>query len=261
MGETTVSQVTETVLITGASSGLGVEFARLFAADGANLVLVARRTDKLEALAAELRTAGRTVQVVARDLSTPTAAQELFDEVKSETIDVLVNNAGFGERGPFLDLPLDRQIAMVQLNMLTLMSLTRLFLPGMVARGRGGVLNIGSSASFQPDPYMAVYGATKAFVLSMSEAIAEELRNSPVTVTCLCPGPTRTEFGEKSTADKALAFRLGTMSAAEVARAGHGAFRKGKVYIEPGLFNQLLTFSARFSARPIVRHVTRRLLE
>jgi short-subunit dehydrogenase len=252
----------ETVLITGASSGLGGEFARLFAAEGASLILVARRADKLEALAAELRAQHLVnVRVVTKDLATATAARELFEELQEVAVDVLVNNAGFGERGSFVDLPLERQIEMVQLNTLSLMVLARLYLPTMVARGRGGVLNIGSSAAFQPDPYMAVYGATKAFVLSMSEAIAEELRNSPVTVTCLCPGPTKTEFGEKSTADRALAFRLGTMPAAEVARAGLRAFRKGRVYVEPGLWNQVLTFSGRFAARPIVRRITRRLLQ
>ena len=252
----------ETVLITGASSGLGVEFARLFAAEGASLILVARRTDKLETLAAELRAKHAvTVRTVTKDLATATAARELFDELRDVPVDVLVNNAGFGERGEFVALDLERQIEMVQLNVLSLMVLTRLSLPGMVARGRGGVLNIGSSAAFQPDPYMAVYGATKAFVLSLSEAIAEELRNSPVTVTCLCPGPTKTEFGEKSTAERTLAFRLGTMPASDVARAGLRAFRKGRVYVEPGLWNQLLTFSGRFTARPIVRRVTGRLLE
>ena len=171
----------EVVLITGASSGLGLELARLFAADGAQLILVARSEDKLTALAAELHSRhGTKSRVIVKDLTAPDAAQQLFDEIGKDgtEVDVVVNNAAFGARGTVADLPMQRQLDMVQLNVSALARLTLLFLPGMLRRGRGGILNVGSTAGFQPGPNMAVYYATKAFVLSFTEALAEELRRA-----------------------------------------------------------------------------------
>jgi len=187
----------ETVLITGASSGIGLELARLFAADGSDLVLVARRRERLEELSHELeQSQGIAAEVLVEDLASAAAPQAIFDRLQSEgrTIDVLVNNAGFGAVGPVVEIGLGRQLEMLQVNVVALAHLTMLFLPGMLQRGRGGVLNVGSTAAFQPGPYMAMYYASKAFVLSFSEALAEELRGTPVRVCCLCPGPTRTEF-------------------------------------------------------------------
>src|ERR1035438_2534004 len=189
--------MSETVLVTGASSGIGLELARCFTADKSNLVLVARNTAALEKLAAELR--GRfqiEVHVIPADLARPESPQNIFDELKGRgtVVDVLVNNAGFGLHGSFAELPLPRQLEIVQVNVSALVALTGLFLPGMVQRKRGGILNVGSVAGFLPGPHMAVYYASKAFVQSFSEALFEELRGTGVSVTNLCPGPTESNF-------------------------------------------------------------------
>ena len=252
----------ETALITGASSGIGWELARLFAADKSNLVLVARSRDKLEQLAAELRQQHSvTVLVLAKDLAEPTAPQAIFDELTAQgtTVDVVVNNAGFGLLGAVADLPLQRQLDMIQVNIAALTHLTRLFLPGMIERRRGGILNVGSTAGFQPGPRMAVYYATKAYVLSFTEALAEELVGTDIKVTCLAPGPTVTGFGVASGMDKSLVFRLGTMGADVVARAGYRGFRRGKVIVVPGLRNKLTAFSVRLGPRSFVRKLVKRL--
>ena len=183
----------QTALITGASSGLGREFARLFAAAGYDIVLVARRRQELDALAAELPPRhGIRARVLVEDLADPMAPSRIFDHLKSEDVQIsmLVNNAGFGEKGSFAMLGEKRQMDMLQVNIAALTHLTRLFLPGMLGRRQGRILNVASTAAFLPGPNMAVYFATKAFVLSFSEAIAEEVRGGGVTVTCLCPGPT-----------------------------------------------------------------------
>jgi hypothetical protein len=251
----------ETVLITGASSGIGCELAKLFAADKSNLVLVARRQDKLDQLATELRQDyGIQVRVLAKDLADPHSPQAIFDALAAEgvTVDVLVNNAGFGAVGPVAALPVERQMDMVQVNVAALTHLTRLFLPGIIERGRGGILNVGSTAGFQPGPNMAVYYATKAFVLSFTEALAEELVGSGVKATCLAPGPTATEFGADSGMEKFTIFKLGTMNAKTVAQAGYRGFRRGKVVVIPGLTNKLGAFSVRFVPRAWVRKLVKR---
>lgn len=253
---------TETVLVTGASSGIGRELARLFAADGSNLVLVARREARLRELAQELTARHRVkAHVLPKDLSRPEAGREIEAELRSAGIelDVLVNNAGFGDLGLFTQIGHDRQMQMVQVNVNAVTELTRRFLPGMIERRRGGVLNVASSAAFQPGPLMSVYYATKAHVLHFSEGLAEELNGSGVTISCLCPGPTATEFGADSHMDGTLAFRLGAMSAQQVAQAGYDGFRAGKVIVIPGLRNKLVAFSVRLGPRALVRKIVKLL--
>ena len=250
----------ETVLITGASSGIGLELARLFAADKSNLVLVARSQDKLDSLADELRrNHGVQIVVLAKDLTNPAAPRQIFDELAARglAVDVVVNNAGFGAFGRVAELPVEVQTSMVQVNVAALTHLTRLFLPGMVERRRGGILNVGSTAGFQPGPNMAIYYATKAFVLSFTEALAEELLGTRVTATCLAPGPTATAFARVAKMEKALLFRLGTMDAGLVARSGYRGFRRGKLLVVPGLTNKLGAFAVRFAPRIVARKVAK----
>src|SRR6266403_224316 len=214
----------QTALVTGASSGIGRELAKCFAADGCRLILVARKRNALNSLADELRKLHQTQsEVFTADLARPDAASRIFQhtEANGTKIDVLVNNAGFGAQGRFAELPVERQLEMLQVNITALTQLTRLFLPGMIARRRGGVLNVASTASFQPGPGMAVYYATKAYVLSFSEAVAEELRHSGVTVTALCPGPTRTDFAATADVGNSRLFAaFGIADAADVAEFG-----------------------------------------
>jgi uncharacterized protein len=252
----------ETALITGASAGIGWDLARQFAAEKSNLVLVARRRERLEELASELRTQHHVeVHVVAADLGRADAPQAIVDSLNREgrTVDVLVNNAGFGALGPVAELEVARQMEMIQVNVAALTHLTRLLLPGMIERRRGGVLNVASTAGFQAGPFMAVYYATKAYVISFSEALAEELATSPVTVSCLCPGPTATEFAETAKIGNALLFRLGTMTAEQAARAGYRGFRAGKLLVVPGWKNYLGAMGVRFVPRSLARGIARRL--
>jgi uncharacterized protein len=252
----------ETVLVTGASSGIGLELARLFAADGSALVLVARSIVKLEALAAELRDAHKVdVRVEAADLIDPGAPRRLHEALErgGVAVDVLVNNAGFGAIGPVASLDTKRQLDMVSVNVAALTHLSRLFLPGMLARARGGILNVSSTAGFQAGPNMAVYYATKAYVLSFSEALTEEVRDKGVTVTCLCPGPTDTGFKEEAGMEGVALFRLGAMDAPTVARIGHRAFRSRRAVVIAGFGNKVPTFLERFAPRALIRKVTKRL--
>ncbi len=252
----------DTVLITGASSGIGLELARCFAADGSRLVLVARKGNLLEALAAELRKAHKIqVQMIAADLALPDTPTRLLAHLQSAglKVDVLVNNAGFGAQGKFAELPLARQLDMLQVNITSLTHLTRLLLPGMIERHRGGILNVASTAAFQPGPGMAVYYATKAYVLSFSEALAEELAGTGVTVTAVCPGPTATNFGAAAGMRTLGMVKKVSMSAAAVARQGHRAFRRGKVVAINGFRNQFPAFLVRLVPRAVVRKVTKRL--
>jgi short-subunit dehydrogenase len=251
----------ETVLITGASSGIGLELARCFAADQSNLILVARNTAAMEQLAAELRRKySIAVHVFTADLSQSASPRQLLDQAGRAglTVDVLVNNAGFGLHGSFAGLPLDRQMAMIQVNIASLVELTGLFLPGMIQRRRGGILNVGSVAGFLPGPDMAVYYATKAFVLSFTEALHEELRDSGVTTTVLCPGPTQTNFSLTARGYHTREMQAAKMSAAEVAQAGHRAFRQGRCVDIPGLKNRLMTQLIRMIPRSIIRRAVAR---
>src|SRR5262245_39937739 len=252
--------IPDTVLVTGASSGIGEALARIFAADGSRLVLVARSGERLEALAGELRKAhGIDVLVIAADLSRPGAADEVMRQVDAAgwSVDVLVNNAGVGVHGQFRNISLDRQLAMVQLNVDALLHLTHRALARMIERRRGAILNVASTAAFQPGPYAAVYFATKAFVLSFSDALWEEARHYNIGVTCLCPGPTRTNFGKDYAMTESTGFQVAGMEADTVARAGHRALRRGRRTVIPGLMNRLLTFASRFATRRfLIRAVT-----
>lgn len=243
-------------LVTGASSGLGLEYAKLLAADGHGLVLVARREEKLRELAAELTAQhGVSATVIAADLADGAAPARLVARLRDEGIVVsqLINNAGFGATGGFVDLPAERQLAMIQVNVMALVHLTRLLLPDMVARGFGRVLNIASTAGFQPGPGMAIYYASKGFVLSFSEAIAHELRGTGVTVTCHCPGATATEFAtEAGNADSKL-FKAGVADAAAVARHGYKAMKGGRVLKVHGPLNWLAMESLRITPRAALR--------
>ena len=254
--------MTETVLITGASSGIGKELAYLFAADGARLLLVARTQQRLQELATDLNQRyGTATEVFVADLSQPDAPQHLFDwtQARGLTVDVLVNNAGFGAHGPFVTLPLKRQLDMIQVNVTALTHLSRLFLPDMIARRRGGLLNVASTAAFQPGPYMAVYYATKAYVLHFTEALAEEVSGTPITVSCLAPGPTATHFAEEAHLTNTLLFKIPPMSARKVAQAGYRGFRKGKVLIIPGWRNKLGVWLIRCTPRSLARKIVKQL--
>jgi short-subunit dehydrogenase len=250
----------ETALITGASAGIGTELARLFAADKSSLVLVARRKERLDELATELRGKyGIDVRVVAADLGRPDAPEEIADTLARDgvTVDVLVNNAGFGAVGAFAQIDAARQVEMVQVNVAALTHLTRLLLPGMIERGKGGVLNVASTAGFQAGPYMAVYYATKAYVISLSEALHDELAGRGVKLTCLCPGPTETEFAATAEMEKSRMFKLRPMTAEQVARIGYRAFRRGKLLVVTGWMNYLGTLGARYSPRFVARGIAK----
>ena len=252
----------ERALITGASSGIGWELAKLFAGDKSDLVLVARRKERLDALAEELKDEfGVDVYVLPKDLSDPEAPKEIFEELKAAGIDVdvVVNNAGFGLRGPFANIDMDGQIDMVQVNVVALTHLTRLFLPGIIERGRGGILNVGSLAGFQPGPNLAVYYATKAYVLSLTEAISEEITNPNIKISCLAPGPVKTEFGEKSALDDSLLFKMSLMDVEPVVREGYEGFRQGKVIVLPGIKQKLIPVLLRFTPRFLVRKIVKSL--
>jgi uncharacterized protein len=248
------------VLITGASSGIGRELAKCFAAEGCRLILVSRKRQALQALADELHSAHKTQsEVLPFDLSQPVAPARIYEhfQVHGTKVDVLVNNAGFGARGPFASLPVERQLEMVQVNVTAVMHLARLLLPAMVQRRHGGILNVASTAGFVPGPGMAVYYATKAFVLSFSEAIAEELTGTGVTVTALCPGPTETNFANVAGARTSRLFAKTAMSAEAVARLGHSAFRRGRAVEIAGFGNRLLVGSVRLAPRLVVRKMAK----
>ncbi len=252
----------ETALITGASSGIGLELAKLFAQSGRNLILVARSQNKLEELRKELVIKHSVhVEVIVADLAEVDAAENLVAEINSRKLvaDVLVNNAGFGELGRFDEIEVNRQLNMVRLNVVTLMHLTRLLLPEMLKRNGGGILNVASTAAFQPGPNMAVYYATKAFVLSFSEAIHEELIDTNINVVCLAPGPTKTGFGEDSSMNDTKIFSANTMDASQVARAGFDAFKKNKALVIPGFKNKLGAFLTRLVPRSLTRKLVKKL--
>jgi short-subunit dehydrogenase len=250
-----------TALVTGGSGGIGFEIARVLARKGFDLVLVSRKRDALEAAAGQLEGKyGAKVHVFAVDLRRPEAPQTIFDFLHNENIpiEVLVNNAGFGLGGEFADTKLQRELEMIQVNISALTSLTKLFLPGMIKRKSGRVLNLASTAAFQPGPLMAVYYATKAYVLSFSQALAEELRNSGVTVTVLCPGPTATEFASSANVGKSGLFAaFGVANAADVAEFGVSAMLHGRRVAIPGIKNKIVAQASRFTPRAVSTRITR----
>lgn len=249
----------ETVLVTGASSGIGRELAHCFAEDGSDCVLMARSEEALHALADTLEsTYGVDAHVLPADLSVPGIAEKIDAALRERglSVDVLANNAGIGVRGTFAELDPQRQVDMIRVNVTALTHLTRRLLPGMLERGRGGVLNVASTASFQPGPYMSVYYATKAYVLSFSEGLTEEVAESGVTVTCLAPGPTQTSFSETAGMDESALFQWSVpMTPPAVARAGYDGLRAGRVLIVPGWPNKIGAFMVRFTPRPLARKV------
>lgn len=235
-----------TALITGASGGIGKEFAHIHAERGGDLIIVARRLDKLEELQKELegKHKVRVVSIV-KDLGVPGAAKALFDEVKIKNIQVdhLINNAGFGLRGKFHELPWDRQIEMINLNMIALTELMYLFLPEMVNRNSGKILNVSSTASLMPGPLQAIYYASKSYVTSISNAVAEELHDTNITVTALMPGATKTEFAKTSGLEGTDLFK-NTASPRSVAQDGYEAMMKGKLDVISGLlFSQKVSMA------------------
>lgn len=249
-----------TALVTGASGGIGYEIAKLLAQDDHDLITVARPGGKLEAAAAALRAQyGVNVTAVGKDLSTVDGARELFEAAPS--CDVLVNNAGFATYGKFCETGLDEELAELQLNVVALTELTKRYLPGMLERKFGRILNVASTAAFQPGPLMAVYYASKAYVLSFSEAIAEELRGTGVSVTCLCPGATQTGFQERANMADVRLFKAGVAGAADVARAGYNGMMREKSLVIPGLKNQVLAASNRFAPRKLVTKISRAVIE
>jgi hypothetical protein len=251
-----------TVLITGASGGIGYELAKLFACDHHNLVLVARSADKLTQVATELQAHNISVKTIALDLATPLASKFLFDQLRDTTIDTLVNNAGFGAFGEFAQMPEAEILGQIHLNITALTELTRLFLPSMIQRRSGRIMNVASTAAFQPGPLMAVYYATKAYVLSFSQAIANELRGSGVTVTCFCPGATHTGFAQRAGTENSRIFKqFGAMPAERVARDGYRAVMEGKTIAISGAHNWIVAESVRFAPRKVVTAISRWVAE
>jgi uncharacterized protein len=252
-----------TVLITGASGGIGYELAKLFARDHHNLILVARSGDKLAQVANELQAHGITAKIVALDLAAPSSPKFLFDQLLRENIavDILINNAGFGVYGEFAQQHEEEILGQIHLNIAALTELTRLFLPPMLARRSGRIMNLASVAGFQPGPLLAVYYATKAYVISFSEAVANEVQNSDVTVTCFCPGATHTGFAQRAGIQESRLFKLGAMSAEKVARDGYRAVMEGRGLVISGIHNKVLVQTERFAPRRMITAMSRWIAE
>jgi hypothetical protein len=252
-------------VVTGASTGIGRELALLCGRAGYDLVLTSRNRTQLQAFAAELRGIGEIrVHVIAKDLSQVNAPAELYAELSDvrDEIEILVNNAGFGLVGEFSELDPDAQMEMLRLNAGALTHLSRLFAPGMIARRKGYILNVASTAAFQPGPLMAVYYATKAYVVSLSSALHNELKDRGVIVTALCPGPTDTEFKKRAGAESVSLFRgPNVMSAKAVAEIGFQALMKGKPLVVPGTLNATMAFLTRFAPRQFAASMARKVQE
>jgi short-subunit dehydrogenase len=255
----------ETALITGASSGIGMHLAHEFARHGHPLVLVAPVESELQKVAAEFKSVhGVEVRVIAKDLEQTSSTGEIFDELHHNgvIVDILVNNAGHGFRGKAWEIPLDHDLSMVRLNIEAVLRLTKLFLPQMVQRGRGRILNTASVAGFEPGPLFAVYHATKAFVLSWSEALAVELEDTPITVTALCPGPTDTDFFTKADMVESRAFQTASvMAPQDVAKAGYEGLMKKELFVVPGGMNKALVAARRVLSQTAQAHLNKKFYE
>lgn len=248
----------KTALITGASGGFGLDFAHRFARDGHNVIIVARSKDKLESIAAELSAEyGIIATPLVYDLTDPTSPQKLYDDVTARDIqvDFLVNNAGFAAYGEFYELDLERQTNMIQINITTLTHLTRLFLPQMIERQSGKVLNVASTAAFMPGPLMAVYYASKSYVLSFTEALAKELENTGVTATVLCPGPTATGFQSRADMENSKLVQGNLMRSEDVVNQGYEAMMNARAVYIPGWMNRIQAMLPRFLPRGAVRQL------
>ncbi|MGK0252562.1 MAG: short-subunit dehydrogenase [Mariniflexile sp.] len=255
--------MTKTALVTGAASGLGYELSLLLAKDSYNLILVDIDAVNLEKVKSELNNIYKCkVDVLVKDLSKPNVAIEIVEAINNVTIDVLVNNAGFGLFGTFSGTDWQRESDMLHLHIFTTTHLTKLVLEGMIHRGSGKILNISSLAAFQPGPLMSIYYASKSYLLSFSEAIANELKNTGVTVTVLCPGPTKTSFQgvvSENARDNKISFNMACSS--DVARYGYKAMQKGKTVVIPGLLNKFLATIHRFVSRNMATKIVRNLQE
>jgi short-subunit dehydrogenase len=248
-------------LITGSSTGIGAALADVFAEHGHDLILVARRRDKLESRAAEIERRFKVaVAIVSEDLADPQGPGRLFETVSSQRLQVqnLVNNAGVGLYGKFAGTPLDAELKMIQLNVTSVVELTKRFLPAMIERKSGSILNVASTAAFVPGPWMSIYYATKAFVLSFSEAIDYELKPHGISVTTLCPGPTESEFKVRAGSQRSRLFEAFVMDAPRVAREGYEGMMKGKALVIPGLRNKLIPVAARVIPRPMMATLSHR---
>lgn len=251
-------------LVTGASSGIGYELAKLFAKDGKNVVIVARSQDKLEDLKTEIENKyGTSVRVLVKDLSDPTSPQEIFSELEKDSVnvDVLVNNAGFSVYGMFSETELQKELEMIQVNITSLVHLTKLFLKKMLENKSGRILNVASLIGFASAPLESVYCASKSFVLHFSEALANELQGTGVRVTCLCPASTETLFWQRGDWGDSKVVKSKMMDAATVAEVGYTALRKGKVIAIPGLQYRFAPLAFRILPRNVVTRLTRRAAE
>ncbi len=259
-----MSDQNNTALVTGASSGFGYEFCHLLAKDGYDLVVVARREDRLEELSKSIKeTYGQTVQVFPMDLTESGAAEKLYRSIceRDLRINILINSAGVGRFGKFHEMDQQENEDMIKLNILALTSLTRLFIKDMIKAGNGRILNVASLASFQPaGPMMAVYFASKAYVLSFTRALRVEVKGTGVTVTALCPGPTKTEFGESDHVQSSRMFKLAKTSSRSVAEAGYKAMLKNRATVVPGLLNKLLAIGGELPPRQIAVQINKFLL-
>jgi uncharacterized protein len=253
----------KTAFITGATSGIGLALARLFARDKYNLIIVARKLEELTTVKAGLEHEFKIhVEIIVKDLSEPQAAQQIYNEVKRKNlvVDVLVNNAGFSDYGKFTSSPVDKHLQLTQLNALSPMVLLRLFLEDMLRRKSGKVLNVASAAAFEPGSMWAIYHSSKAYILYLTEALADELSDSGITFTALCPGPTKTAFHEKAGLSTRL-MKFNYLDVDRVAKAAYRGLMKGKTVVVPGVWNKLIVFSIRLSPRSLVVKITRWLQE
>ena len=254
-----------TALITGASNGIGLELAKIHASKGGDLVLVARNKTKLQEIKNELESQFNVfVYIIIKDLSEVNAAQEVYDETSKQNIqiDYLINNAGFGDFGMYLETKWDKELQMINLNITTLTLFTKLYLQDMVKRGSGKIMNVASTAAFQPGPTMAVYCATKAYVLSFTEAVSNEVSDKGITITALCPGATETGFKTAGGMDESELFKGKKLpTAKEVADYGYTSMIKGKTVAIHGIMNYIISNSVRFIPRALVLKVSRKMLD
>ncbi|MCW4025453.1 MAG: SDR family oxidoreductase [Candidatus Bathyarchaeota archaeon] len=253
----------KTALITGASSGIGYELSKLFEKNGYNTVIVSRNEEKLSALAYEINKEYKVeTKIISKDLSHPNSANEIFNEIGKQElqIDVLVNNAGFDVYGEFSNTNLEEEMEMMQVNMVSLTKLTKLFLPKMKTNSSGKILNISSIGAFVPGPLNIVYCATKAYVLNFSEGLAEELDGTGVTVTALCPGATKTEFTKRAKNQDIKFFKSHVMEAKQVAQIGYDGLMKNKRVVVPGLYNKTQHFLIKLLPRKRVAKITKHMM-
>lgn len=253
----------KTVLITGASSGIGYEFSNIFASRGYHLILVSMNAERLRKAADEIMNKHRVhVRTIEKDLSKINSAEEIYAEATALAghIDILINNAGIQVYGPFGETKQEDEINLLAVNLISLTKLTKLFLKDMIKRGNGKILNVGSTGSFAPGPLNAVYCASKAYVLSLSEAIAQEIKGTGVTITTLCPGATKTDFARRAGIENVRLFKSKTMSAHDVAEIGYKALMKGRTTVVAGFYNKLVAFSVRITPRRIVSKISQYLM-